>query len=154
MAQDYIQLCYVTNHFEKAIERLRKTHFMGEFKQMRDLRVPTGPDTAAVAHYGLAFKSDMQFEVIQPIAEDIGIYQQVLTGPGFQMCFHHIGRHIASHDAYREALSHARTRWAVPIDIAQFGGYYAYADARPDYGHYLEFFCFPDDSMANTAPRY
>jgi hypothetical protein len=121
---------------------------------MRDLRLPTRPDRAAVCHFGLAFKGETQFEVIQPLAGDIAMYRDFLGGPGFQMRFHHLGRHIASLSAYQQALSQARSRWSVPIDMAEFGGHYAYADARQDYGHFLEMFCFPDDSIAHIAPRY
>jgi hypothetical protein len=155
MARDYIQLCYVTNDFERAIEQLRGTHSIGPFKEMRDLRVPTTPNKAVVGHFGLAFKAETQFEVIQPVAEDVAMYRDVLSGQGFQMRFHHIGRHIASLSAYRANLTQAKARWPVPIDVSEFGGNYAYADARSEYGHYLEWFCFPDDdAMAHTAPRY
>jgi len=154
MSQDFMQFCYVTNDFDQAIDRIRSAHSMGPFKEMRELRVPTGPGRAAVGHFGLAFKAGIQFEIIEPVAGDIGIYQDVLGCSGFAMHFHHVGRHIASLDEYRETLRQARARWTVPIEVDELGGHYAYADSRTELGHYLEFFCFPAGSLADDAPHY
>lgn len=154
MSQDFLQLCYVTNDFERAIEELRAAHDIGPFKELRDHRVPFSATQTAIGHFGLAFKADTQFEVIEPLDGDVDIYRQVLTGSGFQMRFHHTGRHIGSLDKYRTALAQLKARWPVPIDMEGFGGYYAYADARPLYGHYLELLCFPNASVATDVPRY
>lgn len=154
MSQDFLQLCYVTNDFDRAVEQLRGIHSIGPFKELRDHRVPMGPGRAAIGHFALAFKADTQFEIIEPLAEDVGLYRDFLQGEGFQMRFHHIGRHIASVEAYREALQQIKARWSVPIDMEGFGGYYAYADARADFGHYLELLCFPGESVATSVPRY
>lgn len=154
MADDFLQLCYVTNDFDQAIDKLRSVHSIGPFKEMRDHRVPTRADRVAIGHFGLAFKADTQFEIIEPIAEDVGIYRDFLDGSGFQMRFHHIGRHIASLPEYREALSQAKARWPIPIDMAAFGGHYAYADARAEFGHYIELLSFPSNALPTSVPRY
>jgi hypothetical protein len=154
MSHDFLQLCYVTNDFDQAIDKLRGVHSIGPFKEMRDHRVPTRGDKAAIGHFGLAFKADTQFEIIEPLAEDVGIYTDFLAGEGFQMRFHHIGRHISSLPDYRKALQEAKARWSVPIDMSAFGGHYAYADTRAEFGHYLELLCFPSDSLPTSVPRY
>lgn len=154
MAGDFLQICYVTNDFEQAIAELRNVHSIGPFKEMRNHRVPTRDDRAAVGHFALAFKADTQFEIIEPVSEDVSIYRDFLSGPGFQMRFHHLGRHIVSLTEYQEALRQAKSRWPVPIDMAAFGGYYAYLDARAKFGHYLELLCFPAASVATDVPRY
>ncbi len=154
MSQDFLQLCYVTNDFERAIDQLRSLHSIGPFKELRDHRVPTSPGKAAVAHFGLAFKADTQFEIVEPLSEEVGIYRDFLVGDDFQMRFHHIGRHIASYPAYVEALREYKARWSVPIDMSHFGGHYAYADSRAEFGHYLELLCFPGDALPTSVPRY
>ncbi len=154
MNTDFLQFCYVTNHLDRAVETLRGIHGMGAFKELRELHLPTGEGREAHCHFALAFKAGMQFEVIQPLSGDIGLYQDGLPNNEFAMKFHHLGRHISSVESYREALAVAKSRWSIPINMAEFGGYYAYADARRDYGHYLEFFCFPPGSEAIDAPRY
>lgn len=154
MSQDFLQLCYVTNDFERAIAELRTIHGMGPFKELRDHRVPTSASKIAIGHFALAFKAQTQFEVIEPLDGDVDFYRAFLSGPGFQMRFHHTGRHIASLPEYREALAQLKGRWPVPIDMEGFGGHYAYIDAREQYGHYLELLCFPGASVATEVPRY
>lgn len=154
MDQDYFQLAYVTNDFDRAIAALRERHDMGPFHELRDLELPTGPDRIAVGHFGVAFKGGMQFEVIQPLAQDIGIYDGLLPGADFGMAFHHLGRCHSSLDAYRASVDSASAQWAMPIDHGAFGGFFAYADARPTFGHYFEFFCFPDGRHLAGVPHY
>ena len=155
MSKDFVQLCYVTSDFDRAIDELRSAHGIGPFKELRDHRVPTSASQAAIGHFGLAFKGDTQFEVIEPLSGDVGIYRDVFDGTGFQMHLHHTGRHIASLADYRTALAQLKSRWPTPIDMEGFGGYYAYIDARPLYGHYLELLCFPQASVAtDDVPRY
>lgn len=154
MPENFIQLCYVTNDFERALGELQKTHAMGQFKELRDHRVPMTADRTAVGHFGLAFKGDTQLEVIEPLGGDAGIYSDFLEGSGFQMRFHHIGRHMTSFEEYGVALREAKAQWATPVDMAWFGGHYCYVDTRGLWGHYLELLCFPDGSIARDVPRY
>ena len=153
-SRDFLQFCYVTNDFERAIEQVRNTHRMGAFKEMRELRLPTGPDREMVGHFGLAFKNGVQFEIIQPLEGDTAIYADCCEGDGYQMHFHHLGHYIEDLDTYKQTLSEMKGRWPVPIDMAGFGGFFAYADARRDLNHFVEIFCFPADSPAIDAPRY
>lgn len=154
MDRDYYQFAYVTNDFGRAIDVLREQHGMGPFQELRDLELPTGPSRLAVGHFAVAFKGGLQFEVIEPLAQDIGIYAGLVPEEGFGMAFHHLGRCFFALDDYRAALATARAQWAMPIDYEAFGGFFAYADARPHLGHYLEFFCFPDGRHLAGVPAY
>lgn len=154
MDRDYYQFAYVTNDFDRAIALLRAQHGMGPFHELRDLALPTGPDRVAVGHFGVAFKGELQFEVIQPLAQDIDLYRGLLPENEFGMAFHHLGRCFFALDDYRAALAAARMQWALPIDWEAFGGFFAYADARPSFGHYLEYFCFPDGRHLAGVPEY
>ncbi len=137
MDRDYYQFAYVTNDFGQAIDALRKQHGMGPFHERRDLELPIGPDRVAVGHFGVAFKGSLQFEVIQPLAQDVALYVGLVPQHGFGMAFHHLGRCFSSLDAYQTALVSARKQWEIPIDYGAFGGFFAYADARPIFGHFL-----------------
>jgi len=154
MTSDYYQFAYVTNDFDQAIAMLREQHGMGPFHELRDLALPTGPDRVAEGHFGVAFKAGMQFEVIEPLGGDIGIYAGLLSEAEFGMAFHHLGRCFFSLDDYRAALASAAAQWEMPIDHEAFGGFFAYADARPRFGHYLEYFCFPDGRHLAGVPHY
>ncbi len=154
MSGDYYQVAYVANDFDRAIGLLREQHGMGPFQELRDLELPTGPDRIAHGHFAVAFKGATQFEVIQPLAGDIGIYQGLMPAEGFGMAFHHIGRCFAALADYEAAVADARAQWAMPIDHPVFGGHFAYADARPTFGHFLEYFCFPDGRHLAGVPYY
>ena len=154
MSHDFMQFAYVTNDFDRAIEEIRSAQNMGPFKEMRDLHLPTGPGREAVGHFGVAFKAGMQFEIIQPLEGDIGIYQSAQPAKGFELRFHHIGQHISCEKTYRRTLEQRRARWPIPIDMAHSGGFFSYADARSELGHYLELFCFPNYADASGIPQY
>lgn len=154
MDGDYYQHAYVTNDLDRAIAALRQTHDMGPFQELRDLHLPTGPDREAIGHFAVAFKGRTQFELIQPLGGDVGIYMDVMPATGFGMAFHHLGRCFAAKDDYDAACAAARAQWAMPIDYPVFGGFFAYADARPQFGHFLEYFCFPDGRHLEGVPYY
>ncbi len=149
---EFLQTGYVTNDFDRALEEVGGTFDIDAFKEMKNHRVPTGPDQAAIGHFALAFKAGTQIEIIEPLEGDVAIYRECLIGEDYQLRLHHIGRHMTSLERYREALERARKRWPVPVDMAEFGGHYAYVDARSHYHHYLEFLCFPGGSIATDVP--
>lgn len=151
---DYYQFAYVTNDFGRAIDELRAIHGMGPFQELRDLHLPVGPDRAAIGHFGVAFKGRMQFEVIEPLGGAVDLYQGLVPATEFGMAFHHLGRCFTKLDDYQAAIAAAKAQWAMPIDHGAFGGFFAYADARPAVGHYLEYFCFPDGRHLEGVPHY
>jgi hypothetical protein len=153
MSADFFQLGYVTNDFDRAMSALRALHDFGPFKEMRDTHLPTGPEREAIAHFALAFKGDVQFEVIAPLGGDCGIYRELLPADQFALRYHHLGRYISEPEAYQGLLETHAARWDMPIRCSAFGGFYAYADARKDFGHYLEIFTFPTDFF-DDVPRY
>lgn len=154
MSGAYLQLGYVTNDFDEALKRVRQSHGLGPFKEMRELTIATRAGKQVTAHFALAFKADTQFEIIAPLAGDKEFYVDILDADGFDMRFHHLGRYFPQEADYRAALADARTRWEVPVEVAAFGGYYAYFDARKDFGHYLEIYTFPAEEHFEGVPRY
>lgn len=154
MSYDFYQVAYVTNDFDRAVDEIRRAHDMGPFKEMRELHLPTAEDREAIGHFGIAFKGAMQFEVIEPLAGDAALYQDYLASDDFELHFHHLGQHIASEAAYKSTLEHMQKRWSAPINMAGFGGFYCYIDARNTHGHYLEFFCLPGSAFPTDVPRY
>jgi Glyoxalase/Bleomycin resistance protein/Dioxygenase superfamily len=154
MTDEFFQLGYVTNDFERGIRELKALHAIGPFKEMRDLHLPTGPDREWVGHFALAFKQGIQFELIAPAGGDAGIYRDLLLHQGFALRFHHLGRFVTSVETYQNLLKDAAERWELPINYEAFGGFYAYADARKDLGHFLEYFTFPNADFFADVPRY
>jgi hypothetical protein len=154
VSRDYYQFAYVTNDIDRAMEEIAAAQGIGGFMEMRDNAFPTGADRQAVCHFALAYKGDLQFELIQPLAEDVGMYRQALPQAGYATVFHHLGRHFDARADFAAALAQARSKWPIPAGYDTLGGVYAYADARKDLGHHLEFFCFPEGSHLDAVPRY
>jgi hypothetical protein len=153
MTVDFFQLGYVTNDFDRAIHELRTLHGLGPFKEMPDTHLPTAPGREAIAHFGLAFKGEVQIEVIAPTGGDSHIYREPLPAGQFGLRYHHLGRYLSVPEEYQRLLQGYSARWTMPINCSAFGGFYAYADARNDLGHYLEIFTFPTDFF-DDVPRY
>lgn len=153
MTDEFFQLGYVTNDFDRGMAELEALHSIGSFKEMRELHLPTGPDREWVGHFALAFKQGVQFELIAPVG-DGGIYRDLIPDQGFALRFHHLGRFVTSLEKYHSLLNDAAKRWELPISYGAFGGFYAYADARKDLGHFLEYFTFPSAEFFADVPRY
>ncbi len=155
MHTEFKQLAYVTNDFDRAVAELRHIHHMGPFRELRHLHMPTRESLTAEAHFGLAFKAGLQYEVIQPLAGDTSIYSSLLGDTSeFVLRFHHIGHYLSDEKDYQRHLSILNSRWRLPINVSAFGGCYAYADARATLGHFIEIFSFPVGSEAIAAPHY
>ena len=154
MDSTYLQLGYVTNDFERAIELVRQSHGLGAFKEMRDLTIGARGGQDVTAHFGLAFKAGTEFEIIQPLAGDIDFYADVLPERGFAMKLHHMGHYYPDAAGYETAKAEAQARWPMPVDFAIFDGGYCYFDARAEFGHYLELYSFPAETHFEGVPRY
>lgn len=154
MSLNYYQFGYVTTDLDRAIDEIGRMHQIGSFMILNDCAFEIGNGKEAVAHFALAFKGDTQFELIQPIGGDVGAYLELLPEEdGYALRFHHLGRHFESRAECDAHIENARTRWAIPMESPNGEGYFAYADARADFGHFLEFFSFPADSHLADVPR-
>ena len=154
MRRDYYQHAYVTTDWRRAMDEIGGLHGIGHYMEMPDALFDTGQDRRAIAHFALATKDELQFEIIQPLSGDIAVYQWGLPTEGFGLHYHHQGRHFGDRAAFDAAVAAAKARWAMPIAWDTMGGTYAYFDARADLGHYLEYFCFPPGSHLEAVPSF
>lgn len=154
MSQDYYQHAYVTTDWRRAMAEIAAIHGIGGFMEMPDAEFDTGRDRKAVAHFALANRNGAQFEIIQPLSGDVSVYQWGLPSEGYATRFHHQGRHFSDRVTFEAAVTVAKTRWAMPIAWDTMGGTYAYFDARADFGHFFEYFCFPAGSHLDAVPSF
>lgn len=154
MSQDYYQHAYVTTDWRRAMSEIGAIQGIGHFMEMPDAQFDTGPDRKAVAHFALANKNGVQFEIIQPLSGDIRVYQWGLPDEGYATRFHHLGRHFSDRTIFDAEVAAAKARWAMPVASDTMGGTYAYFDGRADLGHYLEYFCFPVGSHLDAVPSF
>lgn len=150
----YLQLGYVTNDFDRALDLFRQLHRLGPFKEMRDLTIGARDGRDVTGHFALAFKDGTQFEIIAPLAGDTAFYTEVLPAQDFAVRLHHTGHYFPDPAAYASAKAEAEARWAKPVDHAIFDGGYCYFDARKELGNYLELYSFPADTHFDGVPRY
>lgn len=154
MGGAYLQLGYVTDDFDRAIELVRKTHDLGPFKEMRDLTIGARGERTVTAHFGLAFKGDTQFEIIHPLAGDSAFYADALPAGRFSIRLHHLGHYFPERSDYASAKAAACEKWEMPVDHAIFDGGYCYFDARAEFGHYIELYSFSPETHFEGVPRY
>lgn len=151
---DYYQYAYVTNDWQRAKRELSEQHDISGWMDMADAEFDTGPGRTAVAHFALAYKNGLQFEVIQPISGDCEVYRVGLPETGYAKRFHHLGRHFSSRAEFDRHHALASSKYALPVAAETMGGEYAYFDARDETGHFLEYFIFPADSHLAAVPRW
>lgn len=154
MSRNYYQFAYVTTDIEQAMAHLAREEGIGGYMEMHESEFAITADTSAVANFALAFKGDLQFEIIQPLRGAIDFYKAVLPDTGYAMRFHHLGQHFEDRTEFDARVAAARAKWPIVAGAELLGGAYAYADARNDIGHYLEYFCFPEKSHLADVPRY
>lgn len=150
----YLQLGYVTSDFDRAMELVRESHGLGPFREMRDLTIGARGEQEVTCHFGLAFKGSTQFEIIHPLSGDSAFYTDMLPERDFAVCLHHIGHYYPDQAEFAAAKAAAEAKWAKPVDHAISDGGYCYFDARRDFSHYLELFCFSPESNFEGVPRY
>jgi len=154
MNGSYVQLGYVTNDFEKALELVMETRAMGPFKEMRHLTIGAREGRDVTCHFGLAFKDGTHFEIIQPLSGDALFYTDALPSQAFAMRLHHMGYYYPQASDYAAAIAGAEAKWVKAIDQKIFDGGYCYFDARADFGHYIELYSFPAESHFEGVPSY
>jgi hypothetical protein len=154
MSSSYYQYAYVTTDWRRARDEIATLHGIGSYMEMPDAEFETGQDRKAVAHFALAYRNDLQFEIIQPLSGDVSVYRWGLPDTGYGIRFHHLGRHFGDRAEFDRHMAAGRARWALPIAWDTMGGTYGYFDARDDFGHFIEYFCFPPGSHLDAVPRY
>lgn len=153
-SQNYYQHAFVTTDWKRAMKELSEQHDIGAWMQMPNAEFDTGQDRKAVCHFALAYKNDLQFEIIQPLSGDDGVYRAGLPEVGYAKRFHHLGRHFAARSDFERHVDAAKAKWDMPIAWDTMGGTYAHFYARADAGHFLEYFVFPPDSHLAGVPRF
>lgn len=145
----HYQNAYVCADLEAAIGEFRH-HVPGGEVPIIDIdfevRTPEGPRRIA-NRVAMIWVEGLQYELIQPIVDETGIYANHGAGGGL-LQFHHICRRVDDWDTFREKLDQQpvpvvmeRTEHDYPIK-------FLYVDARPVLGHYLEYCWMSDDMWA------
>jgi hypothetical protein len=134
----HFQNAYVTRSVEGALERFRARvgiEGVRVFDAQFNVGTPGGPAVIG-AKIALIWIEGLQYEIIQPVSGDDGIYRDALpAGDGLR--FHHTCMRIDDWDAFREKVGREGYRVVQEGDRGTLK--FVYLDARDLVGHYLEY---------------
>ncbi len=140
---DFYQHAYVTTDWQRAMDEIAKVHGLGGYMSVANAEFSLGSGRTVSAHFSIANKNGIQFEVIQPLSGDCGFYKVDLPETGYSTRFHHLGRHFGDKADFERHRAEGTKRWEVAGTADLMGGGYAYFNARADFGHFIEFFHMP-----------
>ncbi len=151
----FFQLGYVTTDLEAAIEVYAKRFGAGDFLTMDTAKMNAG--ARYTSFVGLAWIGDVQVELIQPKDVNTPLYVDAMPKNGFGINFHHAGYLVDSEAAWRGVEDQLAAQ-AIPItsrSLVPDRMDIIYADARPIFGHYLEYVWARGEGLAflQNVPR-
>jgi hypothetical protein len=131
----HFQNAYITRDLDKQAARLNAQGVRQHMITEADMEVKTRNGTARMANkIYFGWVGDLQYELIQPLHDDIGIYTDVLPADD-SLFFHHICMRLDDWDSFRSSIDESRLVMEAGHDKLRF----CYLDARDIVGHYLEF---------------
>jgi hypothetical protein len=136
MFQGYhFQNAYITRNFEKGIETLTARGVREHLRTEADMEVKTRNGTARMSNrIFFGWVGDLQYEVIQPVVDEIGFYTEALPADD-SLRFHHVCMRVDDWASFRGSIDEQRLVMEAGHDKLRF----CYLDARDIVGHYLEF---------------
>ena len=148
--QGFIQIAYVSNDFDHALEYFAERQGIPSFMELRELEFEIQPGRNAVCNIGLSFVGEVQIEIIQPLSGECAIYSDPLPEREFALRFHHLAQLIDTEEefeAQRQAQLEAGKE--LVIDGANPGNVrYFYTDYRAELGHYIEHVWYSEQGRA------
>ncbi len=144
----HYQNAYVCDDIEAAITQFRGHTGIGEVAVHdidQTISTPSGPKRVA-SRLAFIWIGDLQYELIQVITDETGIYGNCQANGG-PLRFHHICMKVDDWDSFRANVDAQN----LPVvmersDDAQLK--YLYLDARATFGHYLEYLWTTDERWA------
>lgn len=105
--RNYMQLCWVVPDLEAAIHHWVRSAGAGPFFVFGEVHFEDGlyrgtPADVAPHRASIGYHGDMQIELIQPLADEPGIWTDVV--PFGKAGFHHTGLYCTDYDAERAVL--------------------------------------------------
>lgn len=156
----FFQIAHVTTSLDRAIVEMGLAAGISRWLEMRDHQATIGGGARADIHVALAWKGDLMIELIEPLGGVDAIYREPLTGAGFQIRQHHMGRIFDSAEAFEAAMVPLR---AAGVTFPIEGNFedtkgkclINYADLRPQLGYYIENLMFTPEGREwlGTVPK-
>ncbi|MEO6093564.1 MAG: VOC family protein [Novosphingobium sp.] len=139
------QLGYICDDIQEGIAQFR-TRGMRHEPRILDIEQPVdSPRGEVVNKMRLAFIwiGDMQYELIQPLADPLGIYGNCVANGG-PMRFHQTCTRVPDWTDFRARVAKQDLPIAMERDLGGDSLKFLYLDARRQLGHYLEYVWMTD----------
>ena len=136
----HYQNAYVCDDIEAAITEFRTRAPIGEVRVYdidQTISTPAGPKRVAT-RLAFIWIGDLQYELIQVVADETGIYANCQSNGGL-MRFHHICMRVDDWDAFRARVDQQDLPLVMERAIEGDQLKFLYLDARSLCGHYLEY---------------
>lgn len=144
------QLGYVCDDIEQGIDQFRgrgMTHEPHIMEVEQPVNTPDGREV--VNHIKLCFIwiGDMQYELIQPISDPLGVYAKAnsVEGGG-PLRFHQTCMRVKDWADFRKRVDEQDLPVVMERDMGADSLKFLYLDARHTLGHYLEYTWMTDES--------
>jgi hypothetical protein len=154
---DFYQFGYVTRDYERALELFAARFGVPSFDRLNLAEyAPPGMKLPRMI-VGLAYRGTAMIEIIQPDPEEPGIYGEALPN-GAGVALHHLGYLVKDPEEWRTLPATLKQEgYEIAMQSAPDSPMgFAYIDARPELGHYLEF-CQPSETrrkMWSALPSF
>jgi catechol 2,3-dioxygenase-like lactoylglutathione lyase family enzyme len=153
----FFQTAYVTRDMDVALRVFADQFGVHRFQRTDSLVVDLDNGASAQFHLALAYVGSLQLEVIQPLARDVGIFEQGLPAQGNVMAMHHICYDIDSEQELDSLLEQHRSGGREIMFEGRRAGRsrFAFVDTRAQLGYLVEYVCAtPEGKKAREAiPR-
>ena len=148
----HFQNAYICHDIEAAIELFRARAEIGDIPVIdvdQKISTPAGPKRVAT-RLAFIWIGDLQYELIQVVADETGIYANYQDNGG-SLHFHHVCVRVDDWDAFRAQVD--QQDLAVVMERANLGDplKFLYLDARKFCGHYLEYVWATDEMWARMG---
>ncbi|MDK2758019.1 VOC family protein [Blastomonas fulva] len=143
----HYQNAYICDDIDAAIAAFRQRADIGDvrpFDVEQMLWTPAGMKRVA-SRLAFIWIGDLQYELIQVVADDSGLYANFANNGGL-LHFHHVCMRVPEWEPFRAAVS--QQDLPVVLERANEGDQlkFLYLDGRSFCGHYLEY-CWMTDEM-------
>lgn len=148
----HYQNAYICGDIEAAIADFANHADIGDIRPMdieQQLWTPNGIQRVAT-RLAFIWVGDLQFELIQPVADETGLYSNFKDNGGL-MHFHHVCMRVPDWTIFRAAVD--QQNLPVVLERANEGDQlkFLYLDGRDFCGHYLEYTWMTDDMWSRLG---
>jgi len=144
MRHEHVQIAYVTNDIERAVEVFRKRYGISEFASLAGRIADDSPMNVRVAWAG-----GTMYEIIEATGPAAQFYNARLPEGEFAIRHHHFAHIVQDREAWSALMAELAMEGIDIVFEKHRQGFMRFCYVKaPDLDHYLEFFLLEKDGIA------